>query len=183
MYVKKTNRITSKCTDWTRYVGILADREDKISQESLSSMSEEDRYNRVVDTIKKATFEATGKRWMISEGTVVKYVNPGYRQGSFGGRGRNRNPVEWWDSECDRLVKNRRKVCKEYKKDKCTAKRVEKKRCEALVRRAVRQKKKRENFRTFAESLGRFADMRYVWRRMNVFKNRQNTEMECLRGP
>lgn len=144
LYVKKTNRITSKCTDWTRYVGILADREDKISQESLSSMSEGDRYNRVVSTIKKATFEATGKRWMISEGRVVKYVNPGCRQGNFGGRGRNRNPVEWWDSECDRLVKNRRKACKEYKKDKCTTKRVEKKRCEALVRRAVRQKKERK---------------------------------------
>lgn len=45
----------------------------------------------------------------------------------------------------------------------------------ALVRRATRRKK-RESFKSFAESLDRFCDMKYVWNRMNVFKNRHNTQ-------
>lgn len=52
---------------------------------------------------------------------------------------------------------------------------LKKKGCEALVRRAV-GKKKRESFKSFAENLDRFCDMKYEWNRMNVFKHKQNTQ-------
>lgn len=56
----------------------------------------------------------------------------------------------------------------------CLANYIEKKCCMALVRRATRRKK--ESFRLFAASLDRFTDIKYVWNRMNVFKNRYNTQ-------
>lgn len=88
---------------------------------------------------------------------------------------KKRNPVDWWDDECDQLVRERKRACVAYKKHNCLSTYIEKKRCIALVRKAVRRKKK-ESFRFFAESLDRFVDMRYVWKRMNVFKNRYNTQ-------
>lgn len=68
VYVKKTNRITSKCTDWSMYIGILIDREEEISGESLDNMNEEDKYTRIVDIIKKAAFEATGEEVDVNGG-------------------------------------------------------------------------------------------------------------------
>lgn len=123
----------------------------------------------MVDSLKKAAFEASGKRWVLSEGRVQKYVNSARYRGRVRRCGRNRNPVEWWDVECDRLIEDRKRACKAYRKHSSLANYVEKKRCEALVRRAIRRKK-RESFKSFAESLDRFCDMKYVWNPMNVFK-------------
>lgn len=53
-----------------------------------------------------------------------------------------RNPEEWWDDECDRLARNRLRASRVYKRNKCTANQIELKRCVALIRRAVRAKKR-----------------------------------------
>lgn len=118
----------------------------------------------MVDSLKKAAFEASGKRWVLSEGRVQKYVNSARYRSRVRRCERNRNPVE-----CDKLIEDRKRACKAYRKHSSLANYVEKKRCEALVRRAIRRKK-RESFKSFAESLDRFCDMKYVWNPMNVFK-------------
>lgn len=102
LYVKKTNRITTNCTGWSRYVGILLDREEEFCQESWKNLNAEDKCCFIIDELKRTAFESSGKKWMLREGRLVRYVNTRGRQGGFGGRGRNRNPVEWWDAECVR---------------------------------------------------------------------------------
>lgn len=107
---KKTNRITSKQTDWKKYVDILEDREYELNAEDFVNRCEENRYIFVVDILKKAAFEASGKRWTLSEGMVQRCVIPARYRGRDRKSGRNRNPVEWWDEECDRL-EDRKRAC------------------------------------------------------------------------
>lgn len=83
-------------------MGILLDREEEFCQESWKNLNAEDKYCFIIDELKRAAFESLGKKWMFREGRLVRYVNICGRQGGFGGRGRNRNPVEWWDAECVR---------------------------------------------------------------------------------
>lgn len=91
---------------------------------------------------------------------MKKYVKSICRRDGFVRRGRSRNPVDWWDTECDKLIEDRKRACKAYMRQDSVANYVEKKGCEALVRRVV-GKKKRESFKSFAENLDRFCDMKY----------------------
>lgn len=73
------------------------------------------------------------------------------------------------------MVEDKKRACKAYRKHNCLANYIEKNRCMALVRRVTRRKK-RESFKSFAESLDKFCDKKYVWNRMNIFKNRHTTQ-------
>lgn len=180
LYEKKSNRITSNRTDWRKYVGLLEDREYELESNDFGSLSEEDKYRFIIDAIKKAAFEATGKKWSLVNGRIGRCDKSRYQ--GIGRKGwRRRNPIEWWDEECDRLVNDRVRACRAYRRYKCLANHIEKKRCVALVRKAVRRKK-RKYFKSFTARLDRFVDMGYVWNRMNVFKNRNNTKEWNLFG-
>lgn len=98
---------------------VLLDREGEFCQQSWRNMSAESKYCFIIDELKRAAFKASGKKWMLRDGRIVRYISSRGRQGRFGGRGRNRNPVEWWDAECLQLVRDRRRACREYKKCKC----------------------------------------------------------------
>lgn len=72
----------------------MEDREYELDAKDFDSLSEEDKYIFLVDSLKKAAFEATGKRWSMFEGRVQKYVSSARYQGQGRKGWRNRNPVE-----------------------------------------------------------------------------------------
>lgn len=140
-YVKRTNRITSKRTDWGKYAGILEDREYELESEVFRELEWEDRYDYMIDSLKKAAFEATGKRWSVSNGRVIRYEGSGRDEWQFRQRRRRRNPADWWDDECDQLVSDRNAYVA-YRKHKCLNTFIEKKRCAALVTGGKAQKER-----------------------------------------
>lgn len=84
-----------------------------------------------------------------------------------------RNPVEWWDVKCDKAIKDRIAARKTYERSKDLASKIEYKKTIAIARRITKQKK-RENFKSFATNLNRFSNIKYIWQKMNIFKNRDN---------
>lgn len=52
--------------------------------------------------------------------------------------------------------------------------RIEFKKFSTIARKVIKTKK-RENFRQFTSNLNRFSNIKYVWNKMTVFKNRSNT--------
>lgn len=59
-------------------------------------------------------------------------------QGVGKGRRKRRNPVEWWDEECDNLVRDTVRASRAFRRCKCLLNQIDMKRCAALVRRAIR---------------------------------------------
>lgn len=105
-YTKKSNRITSGKTDWNKYIGLLQDRELDLESEEFVNSSEEYKYIFLTNILKKTAFEATGKGCSMIDGRVVRSPEslgalPTGRRGWS-----RRNPAEWWDGECDELVRS-----------------------------------------------------------------------------
>lgn len=103
---------------------------------------EEDKYKFLMNVIKKAAFEASGKSCCYTNGKVEKCAGDlDIKAWEKGGRKR-RNPVEWWDEECDNLVRDTVRASRAFRRCKCLLNQIDMKRYAALVRRAIRIKKK-----------------------------------------
>lgn len=115
----------------------------------------------------KAVMEATGKEWKIAEdGSVaeLKKIRSGIGK-------RIRNPVSWWDKECEIAIKDRYNALKKVKKEKSLKNWIEYRRLRAVARKVIK-KKKREDFQRFAQSLNKNISLKYVWNKMKILKNR-----------
>lgn len=179
IYRKMTNGLSTKKTDWTVFTSIIKDKEAMLSSPEYADMSEECKYKEIINKIKEATFEASGKKFKYMDGKVVRDFNTG-----GGSRPSNlarfkRNPVEWWDSECSRVIEDRKKALTIYNRDKNLVNKIELKKYDAIARRTI-TRKKRESFRSFAANLDRFVSIGYVWNRLNIFKNRDNKKSRHL---
>lgn len=62
IYKKKTNRISTKKTNWRKYRGILMDREEDMEKEEYKSLTEADKYRKIEEIMIEATLEALAKR-------------------------------------------------------------------------------------------------------------------------
>lgn len=176
VYKKKTNRLSKKKTDWERYEEIMIDMEDKIDTEEFQEATMEKRYDMMVksmiDAVEIATHgereskkkkqnnkeDITDKR---SERKQIKRIN------------NEKNPVQWWDEECEKAIEERKEALKKYYKDMTMENFIEYKRLRAVARKVIRRKK-RENFVEFAGSLNKNSDLSYVWKKMKIIKNSFN---------
>lgn len=86
---------------------------------------------------------------------------------------RKRNPVEWWDDECEKAIKSRRTAQREYAKRRMMECRIEFKKTIAEARKIIKREKK-ENFKNFAGTLNKYTNLSYVWEKMKIFKDRDN---------
>lgn len=106
----------------------------------------EDRYMCLKKYIVEAVLEATGKKLRVEEdGSVIG----GYEKKVK--RKWKKNPVKWWDKECEEIVEQRKTALHNYMKDKTRKNWIEYKRSRAVARKTIK-KKKREDFQEFAES-------------------------------
>lgn len=158
-YKKRTNRISTCRTDW-KYLGHFYSEKEKIfDSPEFIEMSEEEKYRTIINKIREATFEASGLKYKIENGRVVREFNnkTGFYNFKTGQDRRKckKNPVEWWDIECESVVKEREKALSKYNKDKSMPNKIEYKKQSAVARRLIKSKKT-ENFKAFVTSLNRF---------------------------
>lgn len=182
IYKKISHRISNKRTDWPAYSGWLMDHAQKIKEENYIVKNREERYEEFIGIVKTAVYEAKRRKKADNIGKrIVNREEEGKsltskkkqtklkrednikkrKEGTTSHRRRKRNPVEWWDQECDEAIQKRREAQKEYIKKRDLGSKIEFKRSIAEARKIIRGKKK-ENFRNFANSLNRHMNMSYV---------------------
>ncbi|KYN29937.1 hypothetical protein ALC57_00607 [Trachymyrmex cornetzi] len=166
IYSKRTNRITTKKTDWNKYAELVRSKFEKFFAESSELITGSDglsvRYSGFTKVLTDAAHEATGRRPnQLSGGKRIRREKSG-------------NSNSWWDKDCDSAVNDRKMGLREFKRDKCLNKYIEYKRCRAVARKTIEYKKKM-NFEAFCKSINRFSGMRYVWNKMRVLKNTRNS--------
>ncbi|KYN13180.1 hypothetical protein ALC57_14642 [Trachymyrmex cornetzi] len=153
IYSKRTNRITTKKTDWNKYAELVRSKFEKFFAESSELITGSDglsvRYSGFTKVLTDAVHEASGRRPnQLSSGKRIRREKSG-------------NPNSWWDKDCDNAVNDRKMALREFKRNKCLNKYIEYKRCRAVARKTIKYKKKM-NFEAFCKSINRFSGMRYV---------------------
>lgn len=83
-----------------------------------------------------------------------------------------KNPIQWWDKECEKAIEERKEALKKYYKDMIMENFIEYKRLRAVARKVVRRKK-RKNFIEFG-NLNKNSNLSYVWKKMKIIKNSFN---------
>ena len=81
-----------------------------------------------------------------------------------------KNPVPWWDAECEMVKRLRRAKLKKWKFSKKCEDKVEYKKYNALAKKTFKRKKK-ECFHTFAAKINIQTDPNYVWNTSKILKN------------
>ncbi|KYN16954.1 hypothetical protein ALC57_10777 [Trachymyrmex cornetzi] len=161
IYSKRTNRMTTKKTDWIKYAELVRSEFEKFAAEPHDLMTGGDvlsaHYSGFTNVLTDAAHVASGRR--------PDQLNCGKRIV----REKSGNPNSWWDKDCDKVVKDRKMALSAFKGDRCLNKWIEYKRCRAVAKKTIKYKK--INFEGFCKSINRFSDVRYVWNKTKVFKN------------
>lgn len=79
-------------------------------------------------------------------------------------------PCPWWNSECDQLIAMRKKAFTNFIKNKSILNFIECSKYKNKVRLKLKEIKTK-SFRSFCESLNKFSNPNYIWRKVKCFKN------------
>lgn len=177
-YTKKTNRISTKRTRWPLYREAMTTREVELRED----VEMEERYRRFKDLMIESLNVATGRK------DLKKYTSQDEREGGempIGGereRGdRGWQGKTWWDEECQRAVNARGKSFREWKRVRNMESFITYKRMRAETRRVIKRKK-RENYRSFVQTINKNSNLKYVWNKMKIFR-RANDRVEWNNWP
>lgn len=150
--------------------------EDRMDTEEFQEATTESRYETITKSMIEAVEFATyGER-------KIKEKKQNNREDTRNERSEKKkmkrsinkkNPVEWWDKECEKAIEDRKEALKKFYKDVVMEKFIEYKRLRAVARKIIRQKK-RENFKEFVSGLNKSSNLSYVWKKMKVIKNSFN---------
>lgn len=165
-YIKITNKITTKKTDWDVYKGELLKNENILRSRNFQRSCMQDRYKTIVEIIKNSVKTASGNI-NNREGRLSSVT------GAHHNERRNikqlGNPVTWWDEECRIMIEERKKKLKIYQETLTLVDFVEYKKARAIVIKTIKQKKKND-LKRFATSLNKNTNLKYVWQKMKVLK-------------
>lgn len=136
VYRKKSNRISTKKTNWKKYIGILMDKEEEVKSQNFFDLTEEERYDKLIQIMTEAVLSASGKN--------IKGQKTQINNHDINNNNKNkRNPVDWWDIECEEVIKDRKKALKIYKNDPILENYIDFKKKRAIARKTIKKKKKR----------------------------------------
>lgn len=120
-----------------------------------------EKYNLLKDVIIKAVEEASGRTNNIEKPHQVR-------------KNKRKNPVEWWDEDCKEIIKARKEKLRKFKEIKELQDYIEFKKARAMATKTIKQKK-RENFKRFIESINKYTNISYIWKKMRVLKKSSKT--------
>lgn len=115
IYKKKTNRLSTKKTNWNEYSSVLSKEVNKLEEREYKEMlTKEEKYVYIVNRIKEAVCEATygrekAERRKKKVGTTVQRKKLTKQRN---------NPVSWWDKECQEAIDKRKGKFLEFKRTK-----------------------------------------------------------------
>lgn len=151
IYRKRSLRLKTKRTDWDKLSESLTLSYDMFLAPEFSHLTASAKYDTFVMILTKAVKDCT---------PIQKNVNSHT----------HRNPVCWWDSDCDKVKRLRRAA---YKKWEYTGSLNDLIAYKKLSAEAIQtfKRKKRENFREFARSLNSRTNPTFMWNSCRVLKN------------
>lgn len=167
-YRKRSNRWSTKCTDWDKYSNLV----NSLLLETKNRCENEGRditYANLVEIMYKAVNVATGR----------KEKQPLEKDNKNNNKVHKNNPVKWWDADCKKVIMERKQKLKTYLPDGSVSSFIEYKKSCAIVRRTIKTKK-RECFKEFCNSINRWTGLSYVWKTVKILKNSQQSYMECM---
>lgn len=94
--------------------------------------------------------------------------------GKFFNSSKRRNPVPWWDEECNRVKRLRKAAYKKWNFSKTQGNRIDYNRYNCLAVKTYRNKKK-AYFKKFAETLDFNSNLSYVWNKCKILKDKWTT--------
>lgn len=77
---------------------------------------------------------------LTASGKTIEKVTEGGRV-KISQRKNKKNPIEWWDKECEKIIKNRREALTKVRKDLRILTWIECKKNRAIVRKVIKRKK------------------------------------------
>lgn len=165
-YRKKSNRVSTKKTNWKEYtstVSRILEKEGYLKILKDKELCTSLRYEKFVEVMLKAVDYLSGR----STSTRGKNEERKRKEKEIRKKGQ---PCRWWDRECEEAINERKQALREFNKNKTMHNFIEYKRTRAVARKVI-NKKKRENFDEFCASINRFTSVSYVWKVMRTFKN------------
>lgn len=139
VYRKKTNRISTKNTDWKIFEQYIEEREEMIETSDYKEMNNHEKYDRLIriirESVRLATYENNKENFRKENKDKISIINrnKGKEEENFlkklganngnneggvknkinkNGAKRKRNPVTWWDEECSEVIEERKKPIK-----------------------------------------------------------------------
>lgn len=139
-YIKKSNRMSTKCTDWEVYTDLtnsmLSDTKTKCEREGRN-LAYTDLMRILYDAINIASGRKKDHNTKKNKSKIFK-----------------KNPVKWWDRDCKAVVSDKKEKLKAYRSDGSQTAYIEYKRSCAIAKKTIKAKK-RESFRNFCNSINR----------------------------
>lgn len=154
-YNKKTYKIKTLRTDWNKFTSTLEENYPEFLLQEYENMKPSDRYEFFINTITNAIKNSTPKKRYFSKKNKSKI----------------KNPVSWWDDECNKIKRLRQASYKKWEFSQNMSDLIEFKRLSALAKKTFK-KKKIEGFKSFATSINFRTDPIYVWNKCKIFKNK-----------
>ena len=152
LYKKKSFKIRSTRTDWNQVIDKLKNSYEDFLSVEYDSMPADQKYSKFVKIVTDAVKNSTPNKKKVSD---QKY----------------RNPVSWWDEECQAIKQKRKAAFLNWDKTKEFSDLIEYKRISALAKKFFKTKKK-ASYITYAETLTPNISSTYVWDNARILKNK-----------
>lgn len=154
-YEKKNFKIKSTRTNWGGFLKTLTDNFSKFLESKYNNSLPSAKYQIFTTEVSSAIIANTPKKQ--NKNTLNK--------------NKHKNPVIWWDPECDRVLRLRKAALKKWEYSKKLDDYIGYKKQVAIAKKTLKQKKK-ESFNAFAQSLNFHTNCSHVWNTAKIFKNR-----------
>ena len=154
IYRKKTFKINSVRTDWDNVYVNLDKNYQKFLSFEYNKCTAREKYTIFTEIISNAITLNTPKR---------KDVNNKI----------HRNPVPWWDSECDKIRRLRSAAFQKYQFSNNINDFINFKKLRAQAKKTFKKKKK-DYVVEFASNINFFSNPKYVWNVSKILKNKWN---------
>lgn len=161
----KSTRLDNSKTDW-----------EKVDENLVKSLDQcaEVIQNNLIDTqTKYATFLAIITNCITEANPNITQCRPGKKNIANPHKGRL-NPAPWWNNKCEKLIRVRKAARLQYK---CNANRDNFRKL-VITEHNTKTKLteiKKESFKTFCDTLNKYTNPSYIWKKLKNFKNRWNT--------
>ena len=159
VYKKTNNRLSSQRTDWVEYKDIMDGHYEYFIQNLVGPRLE--KYKLFTDKMTQSIEACTPKKVEVPPGNY-------------------RNPVRWWDSECNKFVRLRKAAFKKWQHHPIYDNWISYKKQVAITKKYLRTKKK-DSFRQYAASLNHRTNLTHFWNNIKVLKSKW-TKTTCKRN-
>lgn len=145
-------RLSSKKTDWLGYTKTMGNKFKEFLEPMYNNLNTADKYKFFISEIRGAISSNTPTKKDVSDRV-------------------HRNPVPWWDSECEKVIRLRKAAFKKWRYTLDPSDHIQFKKTVAIARKTINNKK-RTSFRNFAETIDLSTNSSYVWNKCKIFKNK-----------